>query len=69
MSSEKTPECAKCGESMHEGFTFDTAGYPTGWMEGVPRKGFKLSKGPKPLPVTTFRCPTCGYLESYAPSV
>lgn len=50
------------------------------WVEGLPRKGFL--GGVKPdhpasfwtgaypegaaLPVATFRCPTCGFLESYA---
>jgi hypothetical protein len=52
---------------MSEGFTFDTTGGQIGWMPGEPRKGMKFTKGPQPLLVMTFRCPKCGYLESYAP--
>ena len=39
------------------------------WVEGPPRKSFwtglKLS-GSVQLPVTTYRCGRCGFLESYA---
>ena len=39
------------------------------WAEGPPVRsmwtGIKLEKGAK-HPVTTYRCPRCGYLESYA---
>jgi hypothetical protein len=42
----------------------------TAWIEGAPERSFwtgvKL-KGRERLPVSTFRCPACGYLESYAP--
>jgi hypothetical protein len=38
------------------------------WAAGLPQKswltGIKASKNP--LPITTFRCSSCGYLESYA---
>lgn len=43
----------------------------TEWLEGAPEKsvwtGLK-TKGKERLrlPVRTFRCPSCGYLESYA---
>ena len=66
MSPEKMPACLRCGESMNEGFMCDTAGGQGCWIPGAPWKGFKLKK-PKPLLVSTFRCPRCGYLESYAP--
>lgn len=39
------------------------------WVEGEPERsywvGLKL-KGRTQLPVTTYRCGRCGYLESYA---
>ncbi len=43
----------------------------SGWVDGVPEKsiwtgGLKL-KGRVRIPVITYRCPPCGYLESYAP--
>ena len=40
------------------------------WVDGEPEKsiwtGLKL-KGRVRIPVITYRCPHCGYLESYAP--
>jgi hypothetical protein len=39
------------------------------WVDGTPERsiwtGLKL-KGHQRLPVTTYRCSACGYLESYA---
>jgi hypothetical protein len=59
---------------MQPGFVLDvTHGGSTqsSWIEGAPEwstwTGLKL-KGRTRLRVTTFRCPACGYLESYAPS-
>jgi DNA-directed RNA polymerase subunit RPC12/RpoP len=66
------PTCAKCGTEMDDGFTLDdTYGGHTQakWVEGPPVRsiwvGIKL-KGKKGLPITTYRCPKCGFLESYA---
>ena len=67
------PECPKCRAPMEAGFVLDqTYGAMTqsAWIEGAPERSFwtgvKL-KGHQRLPVTTFRCPDCGFLESYAP--
>ena len=42
------------------------------WLEGEREEsiwtGLK-TKGKERLSVRTFRCPKCGYLESYAPSM
>jgi len=41
----------------------------TEWLEGEPEKSFWSgikTEGRERLPVSTFRCPKCGYLESYA---
>ncbi len=57
---------------MERGFVID--GHQNGysqerWTPGEPVQSFwtglKLQKE-KLVPVTTFRCPVCGYLESYA---
>ena len=63
----------KCGAKMEEGFILDNAHggrLQSEWVEGEPERsvwtGIKL-KGREHLPVTTFRCSRCGYLESYAP--
>ena len=70
------PTCPKCAAAMESGFIIDK-GMPSGsvsapeWAEGVPEPSFwtglKLG-GRERHAVTTFRCPACGYLESYAPS-
>jgi len=61
---------------MEPGFVIDK-GQPYGsvsapeWAEGAPEPSFwtglKL-KGRERHAVVTFRCPRCGFLESYAPA-
>ena len=67
------PVCVKCGGEMEEGFTLDNtygARLQSEWVEGAPERsrwtGIRL-KGKEQLPIITFRCGRCGYLESYAP--
>ena len=57
---------------MEPGFVLDQtygANTQSAWVEGPPETSFwtglKL-KGRERIPVRTFRCPSCGYLESYA---
>jgi hypothetical protein len=66
------PDCVKCRTPMELGFLLDnTHGGKTqsAWIEGEAVKsmwtGLDL-KGRQKIVVTTFRCPQCGYLESYA---
>jgi hypothetical protein len=66
------PRCPKCSGEMHEGFIAD---YTEGavlqeeWVQGPPEPslwyGTKV-RNKERLHVVTFRCATCGYLESYA---
>jgi ribosomal protein S27AE len=64
--------CPRCGGGLEPGFTIDV-GYGTKalpkWVAGEPIRsiwtGLKLG-GHEQLEVTTYRCPRCGYLESYA---
>jgi hypothetical protein len=57
---------------MAQGFIADFARSQTvvpTWVEGAPQKSFWTgTKVPrdKCTPVGSFRCATCGYLESYA---
>ena len=72
MSAEPT-RCPKCDGAMVLGFIF---GFHAGgkrlvssWVEGAPEKSWwRVTKVPpeKCLPVGTFRCSACGFLESYA---
>ncbi len=66
------PTCPKCRAAMEPGFVLDQgygANEQSSWVEGAPERsvwtGVKLRDHQR-LPVTTFRCPACGYLESYA---
>lgn len=65
--------CPKCDGPMEEGFLLgrglnDMAGSQQ-WMKGPPETsywaGIKLL-GKQTLVVTTLRCTSCGFLESYA---
>ena len=66
--------CPKCQGSMSEGFLLDQTYGSRGvssWVEGAPEKsiwvGVKLH-GRKPIEIATWRCGSCGFLESYAKS-
>ena len=66
------PACPKCGATMEAGFVLDrTYGALTQseWIEGAPERSFWMGlkvKGRESVPMTTYRCPGCGYLEAYA---
>jgi len=70
MTQSKT--CPKCSGRMEAGFVLDQThgGYaqPT-WLAGQPIRSFwtglKIGRQ-KRLPITTHRCASCGYLESFA---
>jgi uncharacterized Fe-S cluster-containing MiaB family protein len=57
---------------MVEGFILDQtygANLVSRWVAGVPEKSFfKVTKtaGKEQRTIETYRCPMCGYLESYA---
>jgi hypothetical protein len=64
--------CSKCGNSMEAGFIVDhdySQNRVETWVKGEPKKSFwtglQISGRPQ-LPVTTYRCQACGYLEAYA---
>lgn len=65
--------CPKCNGVMVQGFmaVWATAGDRriSNWVEGAPIKSFWYGTSvpaDKYIPVGTFRCSTCGFLESYA---
>jgi len=64
--------CPKCQNEMEQGFVLDNtygARIVSHWSAGQPKKSFwtgtKLSEE-KQIPIGTFRCKNCGYLESFA---
>lgn len=72
--SGRPPDCQRCKRRMEPGFVLDRSSDGASvstWVGGLPERGrwtgLKL-KGRTQLPVTTFRCPHCGCLESFAPT-
>ena len=68
----RTRTCPKCQAPMTEGFVIDkseSGRAVSSWLEGAPHKsmwvGVKLD-GKKPIEIATWRCGSCGFLESYA---
>ena len=69
---KRSLKCPKCEGSMSEGFILDEAhGYHrvNRWQLGKPIKsiwtGVKQRRADQ-MPVATWRCDRCGYLENYA---
>lgn len=71
---ESALRCPRCTGSMEKGYVADLtygATLQSAWTPGepVPRRilgGIKHEDG-RDVPIVTFRCQRCGYLESYAP--
>jgi hypothetical protein len=76
LKSDVSRVCPKCNGAMEQGFTVDlgmsditTFGsrYVSRWAPGAPLKSLLFkTKVPTTVPIGTFRCASCGYLESYA---
>jgi predicted RNA-binding Zn-ribbon protein involved in translation (DUF1610 family) len=69
-----TSACPKCGGAMVAGFIVDQGygeAHVTKWQSGEPKRSFwtgvKQSKSQQ-IETTTYRCESCGYLETYAHS-
>jgi Domain of unknown function (DUF6487) len=67
------PPCPKCKGEMEQGFVLDrteSGQHVSHWAKGAPRKSFWLVTKRVPhqdqVPIGTFRCSSCGYLEAYA---
>ncbi len=71
--STEAIQCPKCNNVMLQGFIFDRADggqrSVINWVKGAPEKAFWTGTkvpGEKCVPVGTYRCSVCGFLESYA---
>ena len=68
----KSLRCARCQSKMDEGFLIDVehgSAHVTQWASGTPAYHlFRIlkMKGRRKIPVQTWRCASCGFLESYA---
>jgi Domain of unknown function (DUF6487) len=73
--TEASLPCPKCKGTMEQGFVLDYthgARVVSQWAAGPPQKSFWTgTKMPDeaPIPIGTFRCSSCGFLESYAQDV
>ena len=68
---ERVPSCPTCNKKLESGFRPDKGHgyrhYISTWVAGEPvRSWFGWLSVKAPLDVTTYRCPSCGYLASYA---
>lgn len=70
---QATSRCPKCDGVMEQGFILDLmqgGQVASRWAAGVPQKSFWTGlKGvieDTVIPVGTFRCASCGFLESFA---
>lgn len=68
-----TPQCPQCRVGMDEGFVPDLGhlNSPTTpkWTEGAPEPSFWRGlnlKDKARYAIATYRCPSCGLLQSYA---
>jgi hypothetical protein len=65
-------QCPKCNGQMQQGFVLDNtygARVVSQWAAGAPQKSFWTGTrlpDEKLIPIGTFRCASCGFLESYA---
>ncbi|GMV15619.1 MAG: hypothetical protein HS104_25680 [Polyangiaceae bacterium] len=65
-------QCPKCESEMEQGFVLDNtygARLVSQWAPGAPLKSFwTRTKLPEEdlIPIGTYRCSSCGYLEQYA---
>ena len=72
MGMNDSVDCIRCKTQMEAGFVLDFtygAYLQQKWYPGEPKKSFwtglKIDRS-QLVPVTTLRCPKCGYLEAYA---
>lgn len=68
-------KCLRCETPMELGFQVDMAHMnvlPAHWTAGEPQPSFwglhsvRQSQVKAGIPIRSYRCPKCGYLESYA---
>jgi uncharacterized protein (UPF0212 family) len=60
--------CPKCQGAMEQGFVAADR-ILTRWIEGALETnmlGWPKMRGKRKIPISTMRCPKCGYLELYA---
>jgi hypothetical protein len=66
--AQSTIACPKCKQPMQEGYLREET-RQSRWYEGPPKRWLGMTMvgwATKQLPITAYRCPSCGYLESYA---
>ena len=69
--SQSAISCSKCQGEMVQGFVMDftpVGGRVRQWNSGHPKKAglAGIKDAVSQIPIGTFRCQSCGFLESYA---
>lgn len=71
--SKSSLNCPRCDGQMQEGFLLDRGDlemrHPSVWVAGPPEKSLWLGtkiEGRESFQISSYRCTSCGYLESYA---
>jgi Domain of unknown function (DUF6487) len=65
-------QCPKCSGPMEQGFVLDVSEHArtvSHWLPGRPEKSFWMgtrTADGSHVPIGTYRCRSCGFLESYA---
>jgi DNA-directed RNA polymerase subunit M/transcription elongation factor TFIIS len=64
-------KCPKCQGAMEVGYALENQGwsYPftyTSWVAGPIKGSYSTAEAKPMLPIRSFRCTNCGYLEMYA---
>ncbi|RZA35612.1 MAG: hypothetical protein EOP92_09680 [Lysobacteraceae bacterium] len=64
-------KCIRCDGELEAGFMLDKGDYgQSQWARGKPDTAFwkfsAVPSGSKTLPIVTYRCKSCGRLESFA---
>ncbi|MBS0196867.1 MAG: hypothetical protein JSR77_08920 [Planctomycetes bacterium] len=73
QTENTVPSCIRCDMPMEAGFLLDHGhgtNFQTVWCKGTVQHsiwvGIKQAQVATGIPTTSYRCPQCGYLETYA---
>jgi predicted nucleic acid-binding Zn ribbon protein len=71
MTKAAQLKCPKCQGAMEVGFALENQGwsYPytyTSWVGAPIKESYSVAETRSMVPIRSFRCTTCGYLEMYA---
>jgi hypothetical protein len=74
MGADQVPStCQRCAGPLEPGYVLEIGDgnvrSVSQWVTGAPERGFMFglkTRNRRSLPITTFRCTQCGFLQSFA---